>query len=206
MTGFDAALLAGGRSTRMGRDKALLECGGRPLWIVQAAKLAALGPRRLLIASRTEQRLDLESVREVSPGETVFVADPPGDEDGPLGAITRCLRLVSGPLLVLAVDMPAMTAGFMRERLLSRVSEGRSRVFRGPHGFEALAAVYGRSALPFFEAALAGRHLALQPVLGQITDAGLCEVEPFHDADEALFANVNTPEEAVRLARGPLLP
>jgi len=50
-----AALMLGGRSTRMGRDKAQLEIGGKPLWWIQWQKLRVLQPARLVMSGRTGQ-------------------------------------------------------------------------------------------------------------------------------------------------------
>jgi len=52
---FSAVLLAAGRSTRMGRDKALLEVDGRPLWQRQREVLQGLGAAELFLSVRPEQ-------------------------------------------------------------------------------------------------------------------------------------------------------
>ena len=64
---FAAALLAGGRSLRMGRDKARLPWGGEPLWRHQWRTLAALEPSSLLLSCRTvEDFPDLSGGRAVA--------------------------------------------------------------------------------------------------------------------------------------------
>ncbi len=173
---FAAVLLCGGRSTRMGRDKAFIDWHGRPLWQVQLEKLQQLGPERLLISCRAEQNI-------VSDVEMVF--DPIDANDGPLGAITRCLERVRMPLLVLAVDMPWMSVAFLRERVVP------GGFFRGPHGFEALCAVYELEMLPTMQTALAEHRLALQRVI----EACQPTVHELGEEDEGFFRNANTPEE-----------
>jgi molybdopterin-guanine dinucleotide biosynthesis protein A len=44
-----AVLLAGGESRRLGRDKATIDWGGRPLWELQLEKLRALNPAEILL-------------------------------------------------------------------------------------------------------------------------------------------------------------
>ena len=173
---FAAVLLCGGRSTRMGRDKAFIDWNGRPLWQVQLEKLQQLGPNRLLISCREEQGI-------VSDAEIIF--DPIDSNDGPLGAITRCLELVKKPLLVLAVDMPWMTVEFLRDQILP------GGFFRGPHGFEALCAVYEPAMLPAMQKALAERRLALQRVI----EACQPRVRELSEEHTLFFRNANTPEE-----------
>jgi molybdopterin-guanine dinucleotide biosynthesis protein A len=173
---FAAVLLCGGLSTRMGRDKAFIDWNDRPLWQVQLEKLRMLEPERLLLSCRAEQDI-------VSDAEIIF--DPIDRNDGPLGAITRCLERLQMPLLVLAVDMPWMTIEFLRERVLP------GGFFRGPHGFEALCAVYQPSMLPTMQTALAEHRLALQRVIEACQPC----VQVLREEDEGFFRNANTPEE-----------
>ena len=196
---FNAALLAGGRSTRMACDKAFLDWHGRPLWRVQLEKLAAVQPAQLFLAARANQ----DFPAPLSSVPVIRVNDPAGEDCGPLGAITRCLRLSSRPLLVLAVDMPAMTAEFLENRLLPAVSEKSGAVFHGASGYEALAAVYMPAALPLVEAALSAHRFALQPLVVEMAAAGHCSVVELQNDEASFFANANTPEEAARLLSFP---
>lgn len=196
---FAAALLAGGRSSRMGCDKAFLDWHGRPLWRVQMEKLVALRPAQLFLAAREEQDFasELSSVDFGTPVD--LVTDPAGEDCGPIAPIARCLRRTALPLLVLAVDMPLMTVAFLRDRLLQAVAEEQGAVCRGAHGFQPLAAVYASAALPFAEAALAERRFALQPLVTALAAARLCPVVELEGGEEDRFANANTPDEAARL-------
>ncbi len=162
----------------MGRDKALIEWEGLLLWEFQLKKLLTLDAQRVLVSCRKEQELH---------GPAEFVFDPPGVDDGPLGAITRCLELVEMPLLVLAVDMPWMPGDFLRERVL----EGG--FFRGEHGIETLAAVYEPLMLPLMQRALRERRLSLQRVIEEAAPA-FHEITP---EERPLFRNANAPEELI---------
>ncbi len=179
---FVAALLAGGKSARMGCDKALLDWCGAPLWRVQIGKLIELNPERLLLSRRGEQ--DFKTLL------ADHIIDPP-DNPGPLGAIVRCLEIARLPLLVIAVDMPCMTNAFM----FSMIESGDGIVCRGPGGFEPLCAVYPVSALPLMRAALQEQNYKMQNVVGQLVAAGLMKVRDLQPDELPLFFNANTPEE-----------
>jgi molybdopterin-guanine dinucleotide biosynthesis protein A len=96
-------LLTGGRSRRMGRDKATIVVDGRPL----AERTAVLLGR---VAA---------PVVEVGPGHTTLprtVESPPGS--GPRQAIAAAARWLdeaghAGPALVVATDLPRLTAGML---------------------------------------------------------------------------------------------
>jgi len=189
-TPFATVLLAGGRSTRMKQDKALLHWHGQDLWQAQLHKLQSLGAERVLLSCRREQSLF------VSEGEGVEVVhDPVGVYDGPLGAITRCLERVQMPLIVLAVDMPWMTAAFLREHLVPTAEPVCGQFYRGPHGDEVLAGLYVPAMLPLMQVALREKHFALQPIIEACVKSGsamTCLLGPYQIA---FFRNANTPED-----------
>lgn len=189
MPPFAAALLAGGQSRRMGRDKALLDWQGRALWQVQLGKLASLNPARLLLSCREEQQL-----RPVPAGvEPVY--DPP-DNQGPLPALWRCLDGVRLPLLVLGVDMPGMRETFLGDMVRRGLSTaGRGVVYEGERGFEPLAAFYPVEVLPLLKAAVTAGNFRLQAFIRSAVDAGLMEVLPVLTEHESCFSNLNAPED-----------
>ena len=109
---FTAALLAGGKSTRMGRDKAYLpvqwEGTSAPLWKRQLGVLQALAPDRLVISGP----------RKPGYPESVTILADEYDGVGPLGGIATCLRKTQTTLLlVLAIDLPQIQAGIFAETI-----------------------------------------------------------------------------------------
>ena len=189
---FAAALLAGGRSVRMGTDKALIQWQGEDLWCHQLSKLRELEPEQVLLSCRPEQALAADGV--------ALVYDPPGAQEGPTGAIVRCLRQAQQPLLVLAVDLPAMTSDFLRDQLLAGFDGSKGRVFRTAQGYEPLAALYSPALLPLFEDALTVGKLRLQTVIERAVEAGLMAVVEVRPQDEPFFRNANTPDDLARIA------
>lgn len=187
---FAAALLAGGRSTRMKQDKALIHWQGQELWQAQLHKLQSISAARVLLSCRSEQPLF------VSPSEAVEVLhDPEGADDGPLGAITRCLEQVQMPLLVLAVDMPWMTAAFLREQMNKHESPDKGWFFRGPHGDETLAGLYVLAMLPLMREALSKKDFKLQHIIETAVHSGLAITHALGDEQMPFFHNANIPAD-----------
>ncbi len=182
---FATALLAGGRSRRMGRDKAMLDWFGEALWQRQLRVLKSLQPAISLISLRAEQTLIIDD-------GSSLVFDPPNTDLGPLSGIVESLKQASMPVLALAVDMPNMSAEFLREHLRA---DSLGFVFRGDHGFEPLAALYTPAMLSALETALVNQQLALQPLISKLVDQGLMRVIDIRPADAKFFHNVNTPDD-----------
>ena len=156
--GWTAAVLAGGRSRRMGTDKAgLVLPDGRTLLARQIDLLEELNPSALFVSARSGQELPALPRR-------VQRIDDPGTH-GPLGGVVALLRASPYPrVLVLAVDLPRLDRSTLQALLApDREQLGVLLELRGePEPFPAL---YPRSWLRVAELALETGHLALRPLL-----------------------------------------
>ena len=94
-------VLAGGRSSRMGSDKALVEFGGRPLIAHAVGILKAAGLAVSIAGACAENRAGLEAYAPVIPDTEAGL--------GPLGGICAALRSTTASYGVfLPVDVPLM--------------------------------------------------------------------------------------------------
>ena len=140
-----AFVLAGGQSTRMGRDKALLEFRGRPLIERALANLRILGFSPAIAGNRP----DLAGYASIIPDNY------PGS--GPLAGIEAALAASNDDLnLFLAVDLPLLPIEYL-QWMAARALETSAlatipRVQGRP---QPLCAVYHKALLPHARAALA---------------------------------------------------
>jgi len=96
-------LLAGGRSSRFGRDKALVDFGGKPLIAHIVGNLRALGDECLVSIGR---RHDADVYRRALPTDTLVISDA-FDFEGPLAGFMTALNHLKSNLCFLgACDMP----------------------------------------------------------------------------------------------------
>nr|MDQ3384917.1 molybdenum cofactor guanylyltransferase [Actinomycetota bacterium] len=108
-------MLTGGASTRMGRDKALIGVGGRPLAVRVASALRVAGAARVLAVGGDAGALaehDLEVVADLHPGA------------GPLGGLLTALAAASTEVVVvLACDLPDVDEHSVRTVVLALVAD-----------------------------------------------------------------------------------
>jgi molybdopterin-guanine dinucleotide biosynthesis protein A/MOSC domain-containing protein YiiM len=181
-------LLAGGRSTRMGRDKGSLDWNGGSLRDHQAATLARSGAWPLWISCRVDQP-------QTPPG---FQRLEDATDEGALGAFVRSFdRLSSDVVTVLAVDLPAVTPDWL-ERATGRARENGVSVVPVIAGkFQPFAAAWHRSALPALRDGLAvGR--SLQETCAALESRGKLAPFPVMAGATMMFANLNTPQDLPR--------
>jgi len=180
-------VLAGGRSTRMGRDKALLPYGDATLLEHALTTLRGVCDAVAIAGSRD----DLSAFAPV-------IADEFAD-CGPLGGIHAALAQSRQEWnLFLAVDMPRVTAKHLR-RLLAhpRSVSTRAVVAQADGRLQPLCGLYHRELAGLIAQALAEGKRAVIPVLESITGAqGLMRVD-FEDG--TAFLNMNTPEDVATL-------
>ena len=181
---FSALLLAGCESRRMGRDKATMEFQGRPLWERQLALLRALGPGKIFVSARTAPSWLPERVE-------LLLDDPPSR--GPMSGLTKALAAIATThLIVLAVDMPFMTACEL-ERLSDQVGEGCGIVPVIGGQVEPLAAIYPAEATVDFRGALAGSDSSLQPLVRQLAAIDKIKLWAVGKEGAHLYRSVNEP-------------
>jgi molybdopterin-guanine dinucleotide biosynthesis protein A len=184
---FSGVIMAGGRSTRMGRDKALLQTkGGHTLLQHAANTLRAAGAAEVIVSTARARAYDLPDTREVYDAL---------QNCGPIAGLCACLDAAAENLcLVLAVDLPAMTASYLRA-MLTRAKEdcGVLPVLAG--SFEPLCAIYPKSALDVVVQAVKSGDYSLQRLLSTLELRGLATRMEISPHDRLLFANWNTPQD-----------
>lgn len=136
-------ILAGGRSARLGRDKATAHVLGKPLvqWVYEALRDA--GATSVVVVAQPGQRL---------PGLSLEVRrlndDRAAGADGPLVALERGLRYASDAgeqvVVVAPCDVPALAAEDVRLAVSCLARDGGDAVFlsSGPKGPHPLLAAY----------------------------------------------------------------
>ena len=184
------AVLAGGESRRMGRDKAGLIVGGQPLWQRQVQLLRAAGAGVVGVVRRPDQpTLDL-------PAEIPLWQDAVAGI-GPLAGLHAALTAAQTPwLAVVATDMPRLDAAWFHW-LGGFCSPGRGALVRRRDGVhEPLAAIYPQSARAAAAARLAGPNFSLQALADALIAQNLMFSVPLPDAELWRIENWNTPAEA----------
>ncbi|MEZ4520956.1 MAG: molybdenum cofactor guanylyltransferase [Thermomicrobiales bacterium] len=194
------AILAGGASSRMGQDKALLTWGGMAL-IDRAIRIAhaIIGPgATMVVGDRPEYH---------GRGASVIPDRFPGT--GPLGGIATALANWQGDrLLVVAVDMPTLSLElltamakktFVGDALVPRVTGG-SKQGHGQARPEALHAVYRVRSLAAIERNVLRGRLKVATVFDDLDVEYLDEAWlRRYDPELRSFENANTPEVFRRL-------
>lgn len=187
---FGAVILAGGKSSRMGRDKAWLEIGGRSLLARQIDCVRAAGAREVFISGRRET--------DYSPLGCPVLADE-FTEAGPLAGIAAALAALSEPLLlVLAVDMANMNANFLG-RLHTRCSDGLGAVPVCDKIIEPLAAFYPKAAAGLIRKLLVEANGASAPGAKHFAQAceqaGLVRFTAVPPREAGVFKSWNAPAD-----------
>lgn len=182
-----AAILAGGRSSRMGQPKASMDLAGRPLisYPIAAARAAGLEP--IVVAKEAVALPELDC-------RTLFEPDEPVH---PLAGIIAALEHFNGPIVVIACDLPLLPPELLAD-LASRTTALALPADPRP---QPLVARYTPELLARLRAALVMDEplVKLAAELGGDVIAGE-ELRGFGDPD-VIFANANDPTELERIER-----
>jgi len=189
MDDFSAFVLAGGRSSRMGSDKAFLHFEGRTLLARALDLLRALTPEVRIVGPAAKFAPYGLVIEDVYPGR------------GPLAGIHAALCASTTELnLILAVDLPLATAALLRFIVeQARAADAVVTVPRIAGGYQPLCAVYRRAFAPLAQAALVAGRNKIDALFADTTTRILEEPELRRFAfSAAMFDNLNTPEDLRR--------
>lgn len=182
-------LLAGGKATRMGKDKAFLPYKNKFLFEYPLSILNSLC-REVLISGSDPELLRSDAYKLV-PDEI--------PASGPAGGILTCLKEACHEVcLVLSCDMPFMNPDYFTFLLERQTEKPVSAGFRSDGTFEPLAGIYTKKAVPALEKKLKE---------GKNKLSGTDYFDLIHWVDlkgtefdlEHIFLNINTPEAYQRL-------
>ena len=186
-----AAILAGGRARRLGgRSKEFLSIGDQRIIDHQIAVLRTVADELAIVAPDTDRYGAL--------GVPVWADVIP--DSGPLGGIyyTALVNATSSHTLVVASDMPFVTASFLK--YLVRVGQDVDvAIPRTTDGHQPLCACYAGTCTSVVRRHIERGTLKVTDLLSELRvhEIGPAELEPF-DPDGRLFFNVNTPDDYAR--------
>ena len=193
-TDVSVFILAGGKSTRMGTDKAFVPLDGRTL-LARALDLA----RQI-----TSDVHIVGDRRKFAPFAPVVEDEFPGC--GPLGGIHAALRSSHSELnVIMAVDTPFVSLALLHH-IITRARNCQSATVTVPHangGWQPLCAVYRREFAAAAEHALTQGRYKIDALFEdqKINAIGEEELQSAGFAPR-IFQNVNTPEELADAASG----
>ena len=205
-----AVILAGGASTRMSVDKAMVRVGGIPMLHRAATTALKISPAIEVIIAGRDRPDDWPASLKVQflpdlplPGET----PPIRRSAGPLLGLVSAMEHVRAPLLVLPCDAPRLSAVLLQKLIAAHARGPASKVATMLFSItskgvevEPTLAVYTPALLPTLQQMLREDRRALYPLIS-LAGVTTWEIPPEHEHE---ILNVNTPEnlaEADRLLK-----
>ncbi len=185
---FSLAIIAGGQSRRMGRDKAFVELAGKPLIEHVIERSADLGQAEVILVTNKPAQfahLGLPMYRDILP------------DKGSLGGIYTALVQAQYPdVLVLACDMPFVNADLLRF-MTAQINDETDIVVPTVDDYpQGLHAIYKKTCIEPIAEQLAADRLKIIRFYEQMRVRYLDESDyAAFDPRGRSFANINTPEE-----------
>jgi len=185
-----AFILAGGKSTRMGADKAFVLLSGRTLLARLLDAARSLTPLVRIVGNPARYAAFAPVIEDIFP------------ECGPLGGIHAALRSSSTDLtVVLAVDIPFVSLALL-QFLIARARSAPTAmvtVANANGGLQPLCAVYRRQFAELAESALRSGNYKIGALFDQASTQVIGEDElEAAGFSPQIFRNLNTPEELAR--------
>lgn len=179
-------ILCGGKSVRMGKNKALLELGGRRVIDRVIGVMGKLFPTLFLVTNTPDAYAftGIETVQDAIP------------EGGSLvGLYTGLRHATTAKAFVVACDMPFLNEALIR-RMVEAAADDAAIIPRSPDGLQPLHALYSTACAPTLAKVVESGEKRIQKACEAlpVREFGWDEIKPV-DPEGHSFMNVNTPEE-----------
>ncbi len=191
---FCGIVLAGGKSTRMGENKAFLEWNGKSFIELQIEKLRALNVAEILISGPASA---LSSVCEHVCSDTQVRIIPDIIENrGPLGGLYSCFcNTKCRSAIVISADTPLLSVETLRRICLHHAQHDKdATVLTAASYIEPLIAAYQTDVYPTIKTLIDKDSLSMRSLLDSVRTQYL----PF-DGDPSELYNCNTKEDYQKL-------
>lgn len=179
-------LLAGGRSVRMGHDKALIRVAGQSL-LMRSLMFLKLNFDAVLIAGDRPamESPDIQTIPDIYPGSALG------------GLYTGLKSAATDWIFVMPCDMPYPDKRIL-ELLFSLYKGADAIVPRTPDGYEPVFAFYHKRCLPVFEDALKRGKKSIFALYPQLNVRCLDWQDMPTDWEKSLL-NINTPDDLLKI-------
>ncbi|MFQ6108344.1 MAG: molybdenum cofactor guanylyltransferase [Candidatus Aminicenantales bacterium] len=179
-------ILAGGRNSRMGKQKAILRLGGKTIAESQVKKLSGTFGEIIIVTNTPDafQNVKAKIIRDILPNR------------GPIGGLYSGLSVSSNiHNFLVACDMPFINVKLIRY-MINRIEENDIIIPLSSQGLETLYAIYSINCLESIMKQIDSGHFRLADILNfhkvrYITKKEIHEFDP----QEISFFNINTPQD-----------
>lgn len=176
------AILAGGYSKRMGRDKATLEINGKPLLLYVFEKVRRIFDSIVIVSSNhvSFEGIDAPVIKDI-----VSIS-------GTMTGIVSALMYSHNPyVFVCACDMP-----FVSEDAIHYIINKRSGediiIPKTDKGYEPLHALYGKSCISYMLTAIERNRLKIDRIFPSLSVKELDDDPCFYNDGCSVFTNINS--------------
>ncbi len=173
-------ILAGGKSSRMGKDKALLPFGSKKTLCEYQISKVLPWFKSLHVSTKSKDKFDFEAA---------FIEDTKEfDEFSPLVALYSILSKFQTKVALLSVDTPFVTKEVF-EKLYKNSQKSEVTIAKSPFGTHQLIAIYSPKILPTLKEQIEKGDHKIRDTLTRV-DTNYVDF-----SDDRLFTNLNRPDE-----------
>lgn len=178
---FSGILLAGGKSTRMGEDKAFMKYNNRFLYEHSLSVLSVFSEEILISSSNPRfDKTDYSIIPDETPGL------------GPLGGIYSCLKKIKyNYAIVLPCDLP-LISGVIIEKLIIATENSEITIALNHNNLpEPLIGIYSISAIPAMQEMIETNQFKMQELFTRVKTRFV----KIPGTNKNTFHNINNPDE-----------